>query len=917
MNKEEAKVKVTELVGKYQALSSKEVKRYNEANTRRTFIEPLFKALGWDIYDTKEFSEEEDASSGRVDYALKIKEVSRIYIEAKPLRADITRSDYVKQTVTYAYNKGVTWAVLTDFENLHLYVAQTGKLSLNLNYLEYGTSFNDLWLLSKESVKDNLISEWGHKYGHLPPKQTIEDKLFSQLRHWREELFKNLLYYNDSKFTIRNMKLIDEVIQRLLDRLIFIRTAEDRKIEDKKLLELLHQTQKRQIKGNLINKLREIFNYYDGYYDSDLFRYHLTDEVFIDNVIIEDVLNGLYKVPKSIAEYDFSVIEPDVLGTVYEQYLGFVAAAVKQKAKAAQAKLDLGFPADDISFELTAKKKKRKEHGIYYTPQFVTDYIVKETVGRFLKEHSYNETLNIKVLDPACGSGSFLIRAFDELLNYHAGAKGKPILKLDQWERLQILCKNIFGIDLDIQAVEISRLNLLLRSLAKRELLPSLEDNIKQGNSLISGTKDDLKGYFGTGWKDKKPFNWDEEFADIIAQGGFDVVIGNPPYVRVDSLSVNEKRYWKDIYESAKGKYDIYYLFIELALSLVKENGVFAFITPNRFLTNTTGQRLRELILEGHNTISLVSLSTMRVFEDAANYPVITIVRKNMEAVKLRYYEVHEPNDLFALRPKYQLKANEVKSLPRSILPINVDEVSLKLALKIAKTHPALGSILDIQEGLRIPQDQEVKRYGDSQMPIIKQFQFTRYSPVAENTYVSRNYLDRLKRGNSTRLANCLKPKIIFAEDALRIEASLDLSKGLCQGGVYFGTTVGREHNLYYLLTLLNSSLLTFIFKAFYSGIHMGGGYLRFRTQYLEELPIRQIDLSNSTEKQLHDNLVSLVKDMLGLNQKLTKVIEHSEEWSDLKNKIAKTDKKIDNLVYKIYGLTEDEIKIVEQGTIY
>ena len=167
----------------------------------------------------------------------------------------------------------------------------------------------------------------------------------------------------------------------------------------------------------------------------------------------------------------------------------------------------------------------------------------------------------MKILDPACGSGSFLIRAYDELLNYHAKVRSKATTELDQFDRMPILTGNIFGVDLDQQAVEFARLNLLLRGLAKRDHLPPLTNNIRRGNSLISGTEEELKAYFGDNWRDKKPFNWEQEFKDIMANGGFDVVIGNPPYVRIQSLPRDEADYFRSHFKSAYGSFDLYVLF--------------------------------------------------------------------------------------------------------------------------------------------------------------------------------------------------------------------------------------------------------------------------------------------------------------------------------------------------------------------
>lgn len=263
MTKEEAKQKIAELVAKYESLSPSEIKTFHEAKTKQGFIMPLFQALGWDFYDTNEVTPEENASKGRVDYAFKLHGVSQFYLEAKQLKADLTKLEYVKQAVTYAYNKGVTWAALTDFEELRLFNAQANKLFLNLNYKNYVASFDKLWLLSRESLEKGLLNQEAAQVGALPPSLLIEARLYGQLREWREELF-NQLHFHNEKLTFNQ---IDEVIQRLFNRLIFIRTAEDRGIEEKRLLSAVNQWKTSGHKGELIKTIQQIFRDFDGYYD--------------------------------------------------------------------------------------------------------------------------------------------------------------------------------------------------------------------------------------------------------------------------------------------------------------------------------------------------------------------------------------------------------------------------------------------------------------------------------------------------------------------------------------------------------------------------------------------------------------------------------------------------------------------------
>jgi len=899
ITKEEARQEISKLVAKYQSLDKRAIREYNEANTRRVFIEPLFSALGWDIYNREEVAEEVKAASGRVDYVFRLHGVSQFYLEAKALQADLTRPEYIKQAITYAYNKGITWAVLSDFEGLRVYNAQTGGPFINLSYVNYLRDFDDLWLLSKESLQNNALNEKAEKYGLLPPRLGIEQRLYNQLRQWREDLFNQLHLHNDQL----SFSQIDEVIQRLFNRLIFIRTCEDRGIEEKLLLSAVHQWKTGGHKGELIEVIKQIFRQFDGYYDSDLFAYHLTDtdEVFIESVTIENILNGLYEIPGGMASYDFSIIDADVLGAVYEQYLGHVTTIVKQRAKEAQARMDLGLSTEE-TYEITAKKQRRKEHGIYYTPKFVTSYIVQETVGRFLKERSYNEILNMKILDPACGSGSFLIRAYDELLNYHAYQRGKPVSELDQWERLQILINNIFGVDLDIQAVEIARLNLLLRSLARRETLRSLANNTRQGNSLISGTEEELKGYFGDSWRERKPFNWEREFEDIMANGGFDVVIGNPPYGA--EFDEQDRAFIENHYPYSQDNKNSAMVFIEKGLSLTKEGGFFSFIIPKSLALSQKWASGRKLILDRLG----VACDTSKAFKEVLLEQMVVVISQ-----KFAHRPHYEAAYLERGAEKEQVSISKETSVTTDTILLGTTERELEIFHKLTSSNLFMKDISKTARGLPF-QKHVTKDPGG--IPVYRGDHIARYTLYETTESLPEGVLTRAdKKVSFLRQPKILSQQIIahvlHPHDHLVLMSTLDKDSVLTLDTVQNTVVTDNRFGYGFITGLLNSKLWSwyayrFIFSKAIRTMH-------FDDYYLGKFPLPPIDFDNPSEKKLYDDLVALVDRMLELNKRLAPIRNTPfTDRDELLRQIERTDKEIDNLVYDLYGLTEEERKIVE-----
>lgn len=919
---DQAKQKIAGLVAKYESLPTRALNKYDEENTKKDFVLPLFSYLGWDVENINEVTAEERASSGRVDYAFKLGGVSKFYVEVKPLRDDLSdKVDWAKQAITYAENKGVTWAVLTNFRQLMVFNAEWDKPNLddarflNLTHKDYTTDFDKTWWLSKKSVEKGVLNEEARKVGKLKPKLPVEKSLYDQLLKWRAGLFNQIYrYHKDKGFT---MKQTDELIQQFINRLIFIRSAEDRGIEENKLRAVLQQWRSAGRKGELIGSVRSIFHNFADLYDSDLFpTLDAWDAIFVQSDTLEEIIQGLYERKSRLAGYDFAAIDADILGAVYEQYLGYVAQVAQEQAKkqAAQARL---FGFEEPVFELEAKQLKRKQQGIYYTPKFVVDYIVKETAGRFIKERSHNEIVNMKILDPACGSGSFLIRAYAELLSYHAYQKGKSPSELDQWERLPILTRNIFGVDLDRQAVEIARLNLLLHSLARRETLPSLADNIREGNSLISGTKEELKSYFGDNWEENKPFNWEEEFKDIMANGGFDVVIGNPPWVFTRDVDFGKpmKRYFSDHYVGASGKVNSYALFVWRGVNLLRPNGLFSMIIPNTFLRATTYEDIRRNLLENYSLHEITDAGP-DVFSGVTASTAILIIRKDKRSRKVRVSSLSKTGRSQLIN---SVSTRTVLKAPAAVISIYADKTFDQIVSRLETYCKPLSTYIQyLISGIQTWKQHKSNFIADRKLsaaykPLLEGKDIGRYELHFAGKYIlyDKKVLNVMQDERIFRL----KEKILIQRvggGRQPVRATLDTDSYYTFNSI--NTLVCRELDNRYVLGCLNSKLMSW----FYSNKFTNRSALtvNISAKFLRNLPIPPIDLSDLHQRKRHDDLVALVDRMLELNKRLAPIRNTAcSEREELLREIKRTDEEIDNLVYDLYGLTEEERRIVEETT--
>jgi len=903
MEKQQAKEKIKILVAKYEAEKvAGKIARYSEEETKRGFIEPLFEALGWEFFNKEEVTLEEQISGDRVDYGFYLNGQPKFYLEAKKLSVDLHREDYAKQAIRYSWNKGVTWAVLTDFEGLIIFNALSpekslaGKKYLSFTCEEYATRFDELWRLSKESFGEDLLDKEAERVGKKLQKISVTETLAKDLSECREILTKGFLHWNGKV----DPHLIDEGVQKLLNRLIFIRSAEDRKIEPPTLIPMIHEYKSSSRAGQvspyqaMIKKFREL----DEIYDSNLFDEHPFEnwEEFggaTEKVI--DILHG----KKNYLEYDFSVIPADVLGNVYENYLGHQL----KKSKKGE--------------EPTGKNlKKRKEQGIYYTPKFIVDYIVENSLGPVLaKCKSINDLQKIKILDPACGSGSFLVAAMNFLIKKYEEFGAKP----DGFLKIQILQSNIYGVDLDQQAVELARLNLLLNTFDSKIKLPNLGGNIKNGNSLISGTDEELEKYFGKDYRDKKSFNWQEEFSDVFKDGGFDCVIGNPPYVRNRELPEDDKKYFNDIFISAQGQYDIYQLFFEKSIKSLKKYGQLGFITSNKYAIADYGKKIREFILENSKIISIVDVSNFNVFKDASTYPYIIILQKNSENKKhvINAYKANESGKL--VDGKVVIEQDEIKATSTMNFVIKNEPILLK---KIETVSEKLGDIVTIKETIHTGNVRAKlivdKPIDNSCKKLLAGKDCHRYWFKWTGKYIryNKNLIDKEEGdyGNLIDEKYFENPKILLRDISKYPEAVLDESKYYTVNTLYSLQLIKKNYELYYILGCLNSNLIKIWFDSRFENAHVSGGFLRFKKIYTSQIPIKKVDFNNKIEKEHHDNIANLAEKITKLYQELNLVEENSDQWHKIKDEIAKTDKKIDEEVYKLYGLTEEDIKIIKQG---
>ncbi|MEX2164986.1 MAG: DNA methyltransferase [Sulfuricaulis sp.] len=943
---------ISNLVERYRDNQDGYRRDYGETETRRELLDPFFRTLGWDIDNRQGHAEaykdvvHEDSvkigvSTKAPDYSFRVGGVRKFFLEAK--RPAVKLKDDAEaayQLRRYAWSAKLPLSVLSNFGEFAAYdtrirPSQNDKASTaRLMYFTFD-DFEKHWddiaaIFSKDAVYKGSFDKYAAGKGKKGTAE-VDDAFLNEIDSWREALAKNIAHRNKDLSPAE----LNYSVQQTIDRVIFLRICEDRGIESYGRLRQLQNGE------HTYARLKQLFQDANDRYNSGLFHFRnetgrsapdgLTLSLKIDDKVLKDILRHLYY-PES--PYEFSVLPADILGQVYEQFLGKVI----RLTAAGHAKVE-------------DKPEVKKAGGVYYTPTYIVEHIVGNTVGRVLEGLDLDRAAKIRVLDPACGSGSFLIGAYQYLLDWHRNwyetndpekyARGRAprvyrgrgnVWQLASAERKRILLNNIFGVDIDPQAVEVTKLSLLLKVLEEesaetigrnREMfheraLPDLDINIKCGNSLIASDfyAAQLVPPDPEQSRTINPFDWADAFAPVKKDKGFHVVIGNPPYISALAMSKFQgeevRDYWKSAYLTARGTYDIYVLFLEKALSLARKEGYVSFITPNKFLSAPYGEALRSFLLKKHCLESLIDFTRVPVFKDASVYPVISVIRPSQKfATEVNVFR-GETDGTVSSR-KQRVKTADLKRFPEDIWGTMLGS-GTELCARIYAQCSILEDIAVVQATSTAAEADEYSKYVSESRRSAKSLKLVNTGTI--DRYVSlwgiedltnkgqhykRPVLD-IRRVKPDRATLYQTKKIIFAKIAKVIECFLDNEGEYASLNTNCVFAPKEGFTLPFLIGVLNSRLMTFVYVNVFAALKMSGGYSQFQAPQLRLLPIAKPtpDQGRAIER-LATQLAQLHTDFHAART------PHEQE--SVRRRIGSAEQQIDGQVNALYGLTEKDVK--------
>ncbi len=922
---------------------------FNETSTRVQFINPLFRELGWDVDNAsgapeayKDVVHEDAVKVGAYtkapDYSFRVGGARRFFLEAK--KPSVNLHDDVNpafQLRRYAWSAKLPVSLLTDFEEMAVYDCRREPVKTDAAHVardryyrfdEYAEKWDEIaGLFSKNAVLAGSLDKYADAAGRGSKSLVTVDAAFlREMNGWREWLAHDLAARNP-RLSARELNF---AVQMTIDRVVFLRICEDRGTEPPGKLQGVQNG------PNVYARLCHLFREADERYNSGLFHFSpeagrtdgpdaLTLTLNVGDETLRTILSRLYP-PDS--PYAFAVIPIEILGQVYEQFLGKVIRV--EDGTAAKN-------ADRRTVVIEEKPEVRKAGGVYYTPTYIVEYIVRETVGKLVAGKNPKQVAALRICDPACGSGSFLIGAYQFLLDWHrdwyldetnGGAK-KHKKELYQgpggeWRlttevRKRVLLNNIFGVDIDTQAVEVTKLSLLLcvlsgetaetvhssLALFHQRALPSLENNVKCGNSLIGPDfydKQQMAFFDEDALYRINVFDWKAAFPAVFKGDapGFDAVIGNPPYLSYSGrqaveLSHPERDYLFSTYENS-GWPTAHSFFLEKGVQSLSARYV-SMIVPDQVGHLAGYEGVREMIATRAPLVE-VHYWGEKVFANVVT-PALTFVADKAHRGPTT---IREENGTVA-----QMDVSD--GAPWSAIA-NKDFIT-----KVAQRGASLGSLV-ADPGVHTGNvsGKIILKRADStadSVPVLEGKQVTRYACNEPEKVLRLGYKPQEGEYFTVRP----KEKYAAAQFVIRQTAAYPIV-GPREGATFFRNSLlalyspsdGRD--VRFIVGVLNSALMRYLYTTSVREAQQKA-FPQVKVAALRALPVRPIDFDDASDKARHDKVVALVEKMLDLHKR-HKAARTPQETNLLAGQIAATDRQIDALVYELYGLTSDEIALVE-----
>ena len=955
-------------------LQSKE-EQFQEGFLRELFV----KILGYTLNPSPDYNlitKKNETNSKKADGAIQLDGKVIGVIELK----DHKTTDLSKiEAQAFGYKSqhiGTRLVIISNFEKLRLYIDNA------VEYREWNLftltedEFRELYLcLAWQQVAKGVALQM--KGESVSSEDQITKALYRDYSQFKRALFADILKNNPVAEGDNEKEwqlLLFKKTQKLLDRLLFIFFAEDcGLLPPNSMVQIIDQWEQLKEMDEyrpFYDRVKKYFGYMNtGFkgkkyeifaYNGGLFK---PDEV-LDNIKISDDL--LAEHCRKLSEYDFeSDVDVNILGHIFENSLSEIEEVTQQIADG------------------QAPVSKRKQDGVFYTPQYITKYIVENTVGRLCAEkkqqfgiveeeyfsdqrrqmqtkkrlldqlQQYRDwLLQITILDPACGSGAFLNAALQFLMKEHKlidemETKVSGFTLEFQDVENSILENNLYGVDINEESVEIAQLALWLRTAKPHRKLNSLNQNIKCGNSLISDPA--VAG--------EKAFNWQEQFPKVFERGGFDVVIGNPPYIPTERIASADKSYYEEKYQSAYGRINVYPLFYEKGLTLLKNNGLLGYITPYTLMKNQYYVEARRYILDNCTLLCLADFSGFPVFEDAAVDSIILILQKQIYKKAVPYLFINNikdfTNGLYSIHEAMQSDILQHSDLSFSNIGSSFD------FKKVSVGCVKLGEIVNFKQGIITGNNKKflTKQESNKTKKVITGSDFNRYALKWHNDYVIYDEKE-LHRPRVPGIFE-VEEKLLLRQTGAFPICMIDTESYYTLDTVHNGTIIDKRFNLKYVMCLVNSTLHRYLYES--SVNESGKVFAQVKIIYIYPLPIKVVD------ETIQQPFITLADTMLSLNkqlqekrsrflrrlsenfegvkittalqtfdqmefkafvaelkkQKINLSLTQQDEWEDyfnqyrndcqqLSEQIAQTDHEIDLRVYQLYGLTEEEIKIVE-----